>query len=418
MDLAWRPSLEEGRALCEEHGVSCSQTPGAESRGTLAMRIGAMRLEVTSFRGDSADGAEARMRADCAKRDMTIGALLWRLHDDSIHDPEGGLDDWRAARIRACGDDAVARIAEHPIRLLRYLRRSADFGFVIEDATRRALRSEAALRIPQILPEALAEELRRVVELASPGIFFALAAEENVLEHFLPELAPLFDGRTAGRLRWHPEVSQGLHTILTLRAAARIADRDKLEEGARRRLVLGVLFHDLGKGLTKPDQLPSHPGHEAAGAPLIDTIFDRIPGLGDKRCRRFCRVVARLHLDLAKLRKLRAGTLAEIWQRDLAPLREDFALLAASVRADREGRLDPRDLGWRLRDVEDSPADLERRITRDIAALDEILRQVRGDEIAREFASEPEKIRARLHEHRCEAIHAAGFRAADERNAR
>lgn len=414
LDLAWRLTLEEGRTYLAAKGLEIGQTSGAEDRGTLAFRFARNRIELTSFRGGGQTASE-RMANDAERRDMTIGAVLWRVHDDSIHDPQGGLEDWRTGRIRACGD-AHQRIAEHPIRALRYLRRATELGFVIEEHTRRAIRETGEESTAAMLPEAITEELRRVLTSSSPGIFFALASEEQLLEHLIPELARLFDGRRAGRLRWHPEISQGLHTILTLRAAARLAERDKLDESARRRLMLGVLFHDLGKGVTPEGALPSHPGHEAAGVPLVDEIFDRLPGLGDKRARRFSRVVARQHLALAKLPALRAGTLVEMWDRDLVPLRQDFTLLAAAVRADREGRLMPQDLGMKTHTTEEFDAgQLERRVLADLQRLDEILREVRGDEIAKKFAGDSEKIRAALHESRCSALHAAQFRDGDKR---
>lgn len=419
LDLAWRLDVEAGRRLCLDHGHEVGQTAGSEQRGTLAFRSASARIEITSFRGDAGDDGtpKSRIAGDAARRDMTIGALLWRLHDDSIHDPERGLDDWRAARIRACGGDAVARIREHPLRILRYLRRAAELGYVIDGPTLSAIRKECAAQAEHMLPEAVAEEVRKVLDLPSPGIFFGLAAEEGVLAHFMPEIAVLFDGRPAGRLRWHPELSQGLHTILTLAAAARIAQRDHCSEADRRRLILGVLCHDLGKGVTPEDTMPSHPGHEAAGASMVDGVFDRLPSLGDKRARRFCKTVARLHLSLASLRECRHGTLVEMWRRDLAPLREDFGLLAAAVRADREGRLAPEDLGWKQARPPFNAGAFERRVLRDIVELDTILREVRGDEVAREFAGQADKIQERLHELRCAALRRARYRRREAQDA-
>lgn len=409
IDLAWRPEGDEALAILARYGFSASQTSGSEARGTLGIRSAKWRFELTSFRGGG-DSPSARIRNDALGRDMTIGAVLWRLHDDTIHDPQGGVGDWQRGILRACGN-AVERIEEHPVRILRYLRRAAELGFTVEEATRSALRTRGAAAIAHILPEAAAEELRRVLAGVSPGLFFAFAYEERLLSALAPELEPLFDGRPAGRLRWHPEQSQGLHTILTLKIAAALADRSRLAEAARRRLILGVLCHDLGKGLTERHKMPSHPGHDAAGVPLVSSLLDRFPSLADRRARRFCEVVARNHLTLAQLRHLRAGTLVELWERDLAPMREDFPLLAAAVRADREGRLPPDLIGLPTRPGADFDGGaLERRVVRDLEALDAILREVRGDEAVARHPRDPVKLRAMLHEMRSRAIHAAGFR--------
>ena len=414
LDLAWRLTPAEGLDFLRARGIECSQTEGALERGTLGMRSSGLRIEITSYRAGG-ESAEERIARDAERRDMSIGALFLELSSDQIHDPMGGLEDWRLGCIRACGD-ARERIREHPLRALRYLRRAGELGFWVEHRTRLAIRQESVSAVASMLPEAIAEEIRRALQCSSPGVFFALAAEEGLLQQFLPELAALFDGRLAGRLQWHPEMSQGLHSILSLKAAASLAERDRLDPATRQRLILAVLFHDLGKGLTTMDVLPSHPGHEAGGVPLVDAIFERLPGLGDKRSRRLCRVVARNHLSLAKLRELRAGTLVEAWERDFAALREDYPLMAAAVRADQDGRLSPEDLGLPSRPGNEFDAGkLERRVLGDLRLLDACLREVSGSEAAARFPADPKALRAHLHEQRCRHLHAAGFRFADQR---
>ncbi|MCA8968398.1 MAG: hypothetical protein KDC95_01390 [Planctomycetes bacterium] len=406
IDLAWRLSVPEALRVLKNAGLEVTQTKGALDRGTIGVRTPGQRFEITSFRGGGSD-PELRLAQDALRRDMTIGAILWRLHDDSIHDPLGGLEDWKHGIIRACGD-AGERLAEHAIRALRYVRRGAELGFALDERTRKAIRTHAETVCESLTPEAVAEELRRVLAGHSPGLFFALASEEGLLEQLMPEVSPLFDGRAAGRIRWHPEMSQGLHTVLTLRAAAMLAERDRLDDAARLRLLLGVLCHDLGKGRTRPGELPSHPGHDMAGTPLIDSLFDRFPGLGDRRARRFCHVVARTHVLLLRLDELRVGTLVDLWEREFSPIRDDLPLLAAAVRADHDGRLAPEWIGLRRRtNDQDVGWQLERRVLRSLQRLDGILREVRGDEVAERFADEPQKIRAALHELRCRAIHAA-----------
>jgi tRNA nucleotidyltransferase (CCA-adding enzyme) len=42
---------------------------------------------------------------------------------------------------------------------------------------------------------------------------------------------------------------------------------------------IAVLCHDLGKGYTKPEDLPNHHGHEQQGLAHVDRLLARWPGL-------------------------------------------------------------------------------------------------------------------------------------------
>jgi tRNA nucleotidyltransferase/poly(A) polymerase len=412
LDLAWRLDVAEGKQLFAEHGIEVTTTPNTEARGTLGAKISDTRVEITSFRG-SGSTRDERIANDACLRDMTIGAVYWHLASDAIVDPLEGLDDWRAARIRACGS-ARERILEHPGRALRYLRKAVQFGFAIEPATRKAVRElgpEIAAGIPH---EVLSEEIRRVLlTCSSPGVFFQMCEEERLLERLLPEIAPMFDGRPAGRTRHHPEVSQSLHVILCLAAAARVAERNQMSGNERVHLQLAVLCHDLGKGKTEPEDLPSHPGHEGGGVSLVHDLFERLPGLGGKRTRRLCATGAETHLLLADLRRYRFGTIVELFERCLFAVRDDFDNLARVVRCDREGRLTPAQLSLPTPPgaadrTEDFDA-FEVRIRRDLHEVDAILRTVSGEESQRRFPDDPARLRADLHERRCVALRKSGF---------
>jgi tRNA nucleotidyltransferase (CCA-adding enzyme) len=405
LDLSWRLDAEAGRAFLAERGVGAGGTDHALARGTLGVSLGGTRVEITAFRAGG-DTAAARIAQDAAHREMTIGAVYWRLVDDTIPDPMGGVADWEAGLIRACGS-AEERIGEHEIRAVRYLRRAAALGFRVDPGTRRAIRRTAAATAAAVMPEALAEEIRRVLlGCPSPGAFFVLAHEEGLLAPLLPELAPLSDGRPAGRLEHHPEISQALHMVLSLRTAARLAERDGMADAPRLALLLAVLCHDLGKGVTPLPELPSHFGHDVRGAKLVDPLFKRLPGLGDARVRRLCRAASRTHLVLDKLRELRPGTVVDLWQDELQRCRDDLPLLVRVVRCDDEGRLQRADIGLPPRAGEPA-GDLdafEASLLRDLEALDACLRAVSGEEAARLYPGEPDRIRATLHEARCRAL--------------
>ena len=411
LDLAWRPDPDEGARILTGKGFEVSATEGGLGRGTLAFRCEGRRFEITSFRCGG-EGFAERIAEDASRRDMTIGAIYYRLSDRTIHDPMDGLEDWMHGRIRACGD-VRDRIREHPIRALRYLRRASLLGFHLDPPTRKGLRASAREAAAGMLPEAVGQEIRRtLLECPSPGAFFQMCEEEDLLAPLIPELAPLFDGRAAGRIRHHAEVSQALHMILCLRVAAELSAERRLAEPRKHSLMLAVLCHDLGKGKTPGSALPSHHGHGAAGVPIVEAFFDRFPGLGNRRVRLFCKALARNHLILTKLRRLRPGTLADLWERDLRPFREELDLCALAVRSDKEGRLEAADIGLPPHpehERRESPEELENRVLKDLEEIDAICRSVDGGESAAKFEGRPEDIRRDLRDRRIEAIVRAGY---------
>ena len=336
LDLAWALDVDAGRRLLVQHGVFQPTTDGNVQRGTLALKLGGRRLEITSFR-DTAPRAPLgqRIAGDLAARDMTIGALAVELATGTLHDPAGGLEHYRQRRIVPVGD-AEARVREHPVRWLRYYRKAHEWGFELERSVRR-------LRLPPRLldavpHEAIAAELRAaLLHCASPGRFFVDVAETELLGHLAPELARQFDGRPAGPQRWHPEIGQALHLVLALEWAAQRAGH--LDERDRLTVMVAVLCHDLGKGYTDDDELPGHPGHERRGLQYLDALARRFPSLLDQRGLALARDVCELHVEIRRLRELRPGTLARLYDAHFRAKDYPVGLFALAVAADSGGRL-------------------------------------------------------------------------------
>jgi tRNA nucleotidyltransferase (CCA-adding enzyme) len=98
-----------------------------------------------------------------------------------------------------------------------------------------------------------------------PVALLRVRIENGWLRDHLPEVHALYGVPQVAR--WHPEVDTGQHTEMVLAQAAQLTPDPAVRFAA--------LVHDLGKGLTRPDLLPKHPGHEAAGLPLVDQVCDR-----------------------------------------------------------------------------------------------------------------------------------------------
>lgn len=389
LDLAWSLDPAAGGARLEAAGVRLPTTTGNRARGTLAFRVAGRRIEITSFRGAGATPRE-RITQDLARRDMTIGAVAWWLAEDEVLDPFGGLDDWRARRIVPVGDPRE-RADEHPIRCVRWFRRAHELGFEIAGPIRKLPFDPAwAGTIPR---EALAAELRRALDkLASPGRLIVELHEVGVLAHLVPELVPQLDGRPAGPIRYHPELSQGLHLVLALEwAAARTSGLDAV---ARNAVMVAVLCHDLGKNRTPRARLPSHPGHERDGIPVLRSLLDSLPGLTDAAGRRLAEQVCRLHLEVRRLDELRAGTVATLYDRDLRAKDFPLALFALAVGADVGGRLG--------RDAEGDAA--REKVERELAVVRAAAESVDATALREQHGQELDAFRAALHAARARAI--------------
>ncbi len=391
LDLAWAPSLADGASLLQLHGVLVPTTTGNQQRGTLAMKVGRHRVEITTFRGSEERAPLAkRIAADLAERDMTIGAVAIELANDRCHDPHGGMQHWQQRRIVPVGD-AIARVREHPVRWLRYYRKAHELGFTL-DASIRSLDLEPC--VMHALPrEAVAGELRAVLgKCSSPGRCLLDLHEARLLGAISPELALQFDGRPAGPQRWHPEVSQALHLILALEWAA--ANTRDLDERDRMSVLVAVLCHDLGKGYTPAGDLPQHAGHEHGGLPHVDRLVERWPGLTDHRGAMLARHVCALHLVIRQFPDLRPGTLAKLYDEHFRAKDYPVDLFARAIAADVAGRLGHAAAG--------EPA--RARVAADLHWLREVTAEVDAAALRAEHGDDLDAFRTALHEARARAI--------------
>lgn len=217
----------------------------------------------TGYRGfAAASGPAVTIEEDLFRRDTTMNSIAYDPLAGELVDPYGGAADIGRKVVRATS----AHFAEDPVRALRAARQAAQLEFAIEPGTlaaMRACRAELALEAK----ERLLRELERVLaEVARPsGYFWALEAAQ-LLETAYPALYWLC-GKTQPAAH-HPEGDALAHTLLALDRAAALDGRAHVRFAA--------LAHDLGKGLTREEDLPHHYGHEQAG---LVALRDFHPGM-------------------------------------------------------------------------------------------------------------------------------------------
>jgi tRNA nucleotidyltransferase (CCA-adding enzyme) len=175
--------------------------PTGVEHGTVTVLEGALRIEVTTFRGEgpyedgrrpSAVTFHADLEADLARRDFTMNAMAWDPlagPGGEFRDPFGGAADVRRRIVRAVGDPR-ARFEEDGLRPLRAVRFAAQLGAVLEPRTRAAIRPALPV-VDRVSRERVAEEVTRLLAAPHAARGIALLAGTGLLPRLLPAAAAL-----------------------------------------------------------------------------------------------------------------------------------------------------------------------------------------------------------------------------------
>jgi tRNA nucleotidyltransferase (CCA-adding enzyme) len=214
-------------------------------------------------------------REAASRRDFTINAIGYNPIRNEVLDFFGGQEDLKNRVLRATS----SAFREDPLRVLRGMQFACRFNLVLDPVTAEVSHSIAG-EYGTLAIERVAEEFMKwAVKSDHPGLIASYLKATGWDAHF-PEIAAL-----AGVPQdpgWHPEGDVGAHTMLVLDAAARIANRERLEGDERVVLLFSALCHDFAKPATT--QLREREGrmrwtswgHEAEGGPLARAFLERI----------------------------------------------------------------------------------------------------------------------------------------------
>ncbi|TVQ87985.1 MAG: multifunctional CCA addition/repair protein [Chromatiaceae bacterium] len=295
------------------------------------------------------------LQQDLARRDLTINALA-EAADGTLIDPFGGRADLDRRLLRHVSPAFV----EDPLRILRVARFAArlhGLGFRIAAETMVLMqRMVAAGEVDALVPERVWTELAKTLgetgDGARPSVFFEVLRACDALARLLPELARLWG--VPQPARWHPEIDTGVHVMLVVDMAARLSSLPEVRFAA--------LTHDLGKGSTPPEILPSHRGHEERGVGLVAALCARLR-IPKRHCA-LAQITARYHGLVHRAAELRPTTLLSLLEgADRFRRPERFEQMLIACEADYRGRT-----GYAERPY--PQADLLRRCAAAAAAVD------------------------------------------------
>jgi tRNA nucleotidyltransferase (CCA-adding enzyme) len=269
---------------------------------------------------------DVTLEEDLARRDLTINAMA-ETESGEIVDPFNGQQDLKDRLLRHVSPAFV----EDPVRILRVARfaaRFADLGFEVAGETRELMRQMVDNgEVDALVPERVWQETLRALQESRPEIFFEELRKCDALARLFPEIDCLFG--VPQPEQHHPEIDTGVHTMMVLQQAVKLSDDPAVRFAA--------LVHDLGKGTTPHEELPSHIDHEERGVPLVESLCDRYKIPNDFRD--LAILVTRYHLHYHRASELKDATLLKTLESVDAfrrPQRFEQFLLACE--ADSRGR--------------------------------------------------------------------------------
>lgn len=156
--------------------------PTGIEHGTLTAVAHHQPFEITTLRRDvETDGRRAVVaftddwREDAARRDFTINAMSATAQGE-VFDYFGGPADLAAGRVRFVGD-AVTRLEEDVLRLLRFYRFFARYGHGTPDDAALAACRAMAPRLPALSAERVRAEILRLLEAPAAAVVWRRMAE-------------------------------------------------------------------------------------------------------------------------------------------------------------------------------------------------------------------------------------------------
>ena len=243
---------------------------------------------------------DVTLEQDLARRDLTINAIA-KAADGKLIDPFGGQQDLAHKLLR----HVSAAFVEDPLRVLRVARfyaRYAHLGFKVAPQTLALMQQlSRSGELQTLSAERVWVETAKALATQTPTAYFALLQQCGALDALMPELAALWG--VPQPEKWHPEIDTGVHTLLVLEQAAKLSEKIEVR--------FASLVHDLGKGVTPTELLPSHHGHEHTGLPLIQQLCERLRV--PNNCRELALLVCEYHQLVHRAQELKASTVLKFF---------------------------------------------------------------------------------------------------------
>ena len=252
--------------------------------GTVTVMLQKTGYEVTTYRidGEYEDNRHPKeviftkcLEEDLKRRDFTVNAMAYHPREGLV-DLFDGIGDMERKCIRCVGR-AEERFSEDALRMMRGVRFSAQFGYGMEEETKRAVRKLAG-NLESVSAERIRVELIKLLLSPHPD-YLRDAYELGITKIILPEFDVCME---TPQNNPHHCYNVGEHTLQGLKAVR----ADKV-------LRLAMLLHDIGKPLTKTTDASGKDHfkkHAKESTRLAENILRRLKFDNDT-LKRVCRLV-------------------------------------------------------------------------------------------------------------------------------
>jgi poly(A) polymerase len=242
--------------------------------GTVGLRKGDVRLEITTYRAESYDPDSRKPEVtygtslddDLVRRDFAVNAMAIRLPSLAFVDRHGGLSDL-AERVLRTPATPQASFTDDPLRMMRAARFTSQLGFTISPEVLAAM-TELAGRIQIVSAERVRDELSKLLLGAHPRAGLRVLVDTGLAQHVIPELPAL--SLEIDEHHRHKDVYE--HSLTVLEQAIDLETFHQPASGPDLVLRLAALMHDVGKPKTRKFEdggRVSFHHHEAVGARMV-----------------------------------------------------------------------------------------------------------------------------------------------------
>jgi poly(A) polymerase len=287
-DLVTRQSAPELAKLLFERNVSSIFPVVFERFGTAMIEVEGVKIELVTARKESyaknsrKPAVEAgSYRDDALRRDFTVNTLMRSLSDWTLIDPlQSGAADLENKVLRT-PLDPVKTFEDDPLRMLRAVRFRWKFNLTPVKGLYDAIYMKRS-RLKIVSFERIRDELQKM--LLHPTASDALddLMKLGIFEVVAPEFRAMV------------KCEQGKYHHLDVWDHTRLVVDNIVKSGSQDfDLILGGLFHDIGKPTTRTIDDEGNIrffGHEAVGADMARDILNRWKIAGDD-VDRICRLV-------------------------------------------------------------------------------------------------------------------------------
>lgn len=289
IDLLVEGSVINAVDILEKSGICDSKSLVYQEFNTAMVFIDGQKIEIAGARCDEykTDSRKpltqtASLADDANRRDFTVNTLLKNIYTGEITDPTGrGLNDLKRKILRT-PVDPIKTFYEDPLRILRAVRFSIRFDFLLGDDNPLDFQDielaikENAYRLDIVSRERIRDEFIKIISLENADQAIVLMDRLGVLDYVVPDL-----NKTKG-------VEQGPnhiydvweHSLCCLKYITR--DRVDDEDNNFVNLRLAALLHDIAKPYLAvfDDSGILFPNHQMRGSQMAESILKnlRMPG--------------------------------------------------------------------------------------------------------------------------------------------